>query len=199
MPATVTEAGANLADEIGLAQLSMGLLAGRLGVKTPSLYKHVDNMADLVHRIAILSANELGDALRDATQGRAGSEALTAAAHVMRTYVKTHPGRYAAANRAQPAGPDDELTPAMNRLLGSLSAVLHGYHLDPNQHVHALRMLRSMLHGFATLEVNDGFRFDTNVDDSFTWMLTLIDHGLQHLPVPATHGRLQRAVAQPTR
>jgi hypothetical protein len=36
-----------------------------------------------------------------------------------------------------------------------------------------------MLHGFATLEVEGGFRFDTDVDDSFTWMVDLIDHGLQ--------------------
>ena len=56
--ASVTEAGAALADEVGLDQLTMGLLAQRLGVKTPSLYKHVDNLADLVHRIAVLAMVE---------------------------------------------------------------------------------------------------------------------------------------------
>ena len=178
-PASVTEAGAMLADEIGFAQLSMGLLAERLGVKTPSLYNHVDNLADLIHRIAVLAATELGDALRDAIQGRAGSDALIFAAQAMRAYVKEHPGRYAAGNAVQPAGPDDPLTTAITRLLGSLSAVLRGYQLDPAQEIHALRMLRSMLHGFATLEVEGGFRFDTDVDDSFTWMVDLIDHGLQ--------------------
>ena len=34
-----------LVDEIGFAQLSMGLVAERLGVKTPSLYKHVTSQA----------------------------------------------------------------------------------------------------------------------------------------------------------
>jgi hypothetical protein len=116
--------------------------------------------------------------VRDATQGRAGSDALTAAAQAMRTYVNQHPGRYAAGNGVRPTGPDDPLTPAINRLLGSFSAVLRGYQLDPSQEIHALRMLRSTLHGFATLEVEGGFRFDTDIDDSFTWMVTLIDHGL---------------------
>src|ERR1700712_1474819 len=106
-----------LADEIGFAQLSMGLLAERLGVKTPSLYKHVDGLADLVHRIAVLAATELGDALRDATQGRAGRDALIAAAQAMRAYVKIHAGRYAAANNGRPTGPDDPFVPAANRLL----------------------------------------------------------------------------------
>jgi len=178
-PASVTEAGAMLVDEIGFAQLSMGLVAERLGVKTPSLYKHVTSQADLAHRIAVLAMTELGDAIRDATQGRAGSDALTAAAQAMRTYVKEHPGRYAAGNSARPTGPDDPLIPASNRLLASLAAVLRGYHLDSSQEIHALRMLRSMLHGFATLEVAGGFQIDTEVDDSFTWMINFIDHGLQ--------------------
>ena len=178
-PASVTEAGATLVDEIGFAQLSMGLVAERLGVKTPSLYKHVTSQADLAHRIAILAATELGDAIRDATQGRAGGDALAAAAQAMRTYVREHPGRYAALNSARPDGPDDPFTPASNRALSSLSAVLRGYHLDPAQEVHALRMLRSMLHGFSTLEVAGGFQYDTDADDSFTWMITFIDQGLQ--------------------
>ncbi|WP_327422402.1 TetR/AcrR family transcriptional regulator [Streptomyces sp. NBC_01230] len=178
-PASVTEAGATLVDEIGFAQLSMGLVAERLGVKTPSLYKHVTSQADLAHRIAILAATELGDAIRDATQGRAGGDALAAAAQAMRTYVREHPGRYAALNSARPDGPDDPFIPASNRALSSLSVVLRGYHLDPAQEVHALRMLRSMLHGFSTLEVAGGFQYDTDADDSFTWMITFIDQGLQ--------------------
>src|SRR5450755_266927 len=178
-PASVTEAGAMLVDEIGFAQLSMGLVAERLGVKTPSLYKHVTSQADLAHRIAILAATELGDAIRDATQGRAGGDALAAAAHAMRTYVREHPGRYEAVNSARPDGPDDPFIQASNRTLGSLSAVLRGYHLDPAQEIHALRMLRSMLHGFSTLEVVGGFQIDTDIDDSFTWMITFIDQGLQ--------------------
>jgi AcrR family transcriptional regulator len=201
-PATVTEAGAALADEIGFAQLSMSLLAERLGVKKPSLYKHVDSLADLAHRIAVLAMTELGDAIRDATQGRADSDALAAAAQAMRTYVKEHPGRYAAGNGARPTGPDDPLIPASDRLLGSLAAVLRGYRMDPSQEIHALRMLRSMLHGFATLEVAGGFQIDTDVDDSFTWMINLIDQGLQAttatrtpsapLPRPGHHRRVQR-------
>lgn len=181
-PASVTRAGATLADEIGFSRLSMGLLAQRLGVKTPSLYNHVDNLADLVHRIAVLAAAELGDALRDATQGRAGRDALTAAAQTMRTYVKQHPGRYAAGNATRPTGPDDPLTTAITRLLGSLSAVLRGYQLDPSQEIHALRMVRSMLHGFATLEAEGGFRFDTDIDDSFTWMIDRMDQALRSEP-----------------
>ncbi len=96
----------------------------------------------------------------------------------MRTYVKEHPGRYAAANAAQPTGPDDPLIAATTQVLASLSAVLRGYQLDPSQEIHALRMLRSIIHGFTT-EASGGFRIDTDVDDSFAWMVNFVDHGLQ--------------------
>jgi AcrR family transcriptional regulator len=180
-PAIVTEAGSALADEVGFAQLSMGLVAERLGVKTPSLYKHVASQADLVHRIAVQAANELADNIRDATQGRAGSEAFTAGAQAMRRYVKDHPGRYAAGNAARPAGPDDPLTAALDRVLASWAAMLHGYRIDAGQEIHALRMLRTMLHGFATLEAASGFRIDADVEDSFTWMVAFVDRGLRSL------------------
>ena len=178
-PASVTAAGAALVDEIGFASLSMGLLAERLGVKTPSLYKHVSSQADLAHRIAVLAMTEVSEAIRDAIQGRAGSDALAAGAQAMRMYVREHPGRYAAGNAARPTGPDDPLIPADGRVIASWAAMLRGYRLDSSQAIHALRMLRSILHGFATLEAADGFQIDTDVDASFTWMIDFIDHGLQ--------------------
>ena len=177
-PASVTEAGGALVDEIGVENLSMGLLAERLGVKTPALYKHVTSQADLAHRIGVLAMTELADAIRDAIQGRAGSDALAAGAQAMRTYVREHPGRYAAGNAARPTGPDDPLIPGIERVLASWAAMLRGYRLDPSQEIHALRMLRSVLHGFSTLEAAGGFQIDASVDDSFTWMINFLDHGL---------------------
>jgi AcrR family transcriptional regulator len=191
-PASVTEAGAGLVDEIGFASLSMGLLAERLGVKTPSLYKHVTSQADLAHRIAVLAMTEFSDAIRDAIQGRAGRDALAAGAQAMRMYVREHPGRYAAANAARATGPDDPLIPADGRVLASWAAMLRGYQLDSSQEIHAMRMLRSILHGFATLEAAGGFQIDTDVDDSFAWMINFIDHGLQATTATRTRSALAR-------
>lgn len=185
--ASVTGAGAALADEVGFPRLSMGLVADRLGVKTPSLYKHVGGQADLAHRIAVLAADELGEAMGDAVRGRAGSQALAAAAAALRTYVTHHPGRYDALNSARPTGPDDPLVAARQRVLAPLAAVLHGYHLPEAQKIPALRMLRSVLHGYVTLEASAGFQLDTDVDDSFAWVVDFVDHGLHAAADPGTH------------
>ncbi|WP_284756970.1 WHG domain-containing protein [Curtobacterium flaccumfaciens pv. flaccumfaciens] len=178
-PATVTEAAATLADEIGLAQLSMSVVADRLGVKAPSLYKHVDGLGDLTRRIAILGANELGDALRDAMQGRSGRSALEAAVQTVRRSVQEHPARYQAAVGVRPTGADDPLAVALGRTLASFAAALRDYPLDPADEVHALRVLRSVLHGFATIEASGGFQMDTDVDASAAWMVDFLDRGFR--------------------
>ncbi|WP_327205490.1 MULTISPECIES: TetR-like C-terminal domain-containing protein [unclassified Rathayibacter] len=170
---------ADLADELSPAHLSMSVVADRLGVRAPSLYKHVDGLADLTHRVAVLGATELGDALRDAMQGRSGGDALAAAARTVRTYVREHPGRYAATIGATPTRPDDSLTSAREHALRSFAAVLHGYDLDPGQQIHAIRMLRSTLHGFAALETSNGFPMSPDVEESSAWMVDFIDRGLR--------------------
>ncbi len=178
-PRVVTDCAADLADEIGLPHVTMGRLADRLGVRAPSLYKHVDGQEDLRRRIAERALLELGDALRDALQGRAGRDALAAAATTVRAFVREHPGRYAATVRLDATGPDDPQTAAGDRVLGSLSAVLAGYDLDPAETIHALRMLRSLLHGFAVLEAAGGFQMEASVDDSFAWLVGFLDRGLR--------------------
>ncbi|CUR58822.1 Transcriptional regulator, tetR family [metagenome] len=177
-PAVVVAGAASLADEIGLENLTMGRVAERLGVRTPSLYKHIDGQADLNRRIAVLAMTEIGDALRDSLQGRAGRDALSAAAHTVRTFALEHPGRYAATTGGSSTDPADPFVVAGARVIESLAAVLAGYRIEPGEQVHALRMLRSLLHGFALIEAAGGFQFDTDIDESFEWLIDFTQRGL---------------------
>ncbi|MET8572318.1 WHG domain-containing protein [Streptomyces sp. NPDC004783] len=172
-------AGASLADEVGLARLTMGLLAERLGVRSPSLYKHVGGQEDLVRRIAALATAQAADAVGTAVQGLAGRDALAAALHAFRTFVIDHPGRYAATTGMEPTGPDDPMALATQRLFEVFRAVLRGYGLEESDTDHALRMLRSLCHGFATLEAASGFKWRTDIDKSFEWLIAFTDRGLR--------------------
>jgi AcrR family transcriptional regulator len=177
--AEVVAAGAVMADEAGLDAVTLAALAGRLGVKPPALYKHVDGLGDLRHRIAALAMSEFGDALRDALQGRAGLDALTALFTVLRGYAARHPGRYSATTGAEFRGPDDPLLTASVRVIGSISAVLSGYGIAPGETDHAIRSLRCMIHGFASLQAADGFQWGNDPDESFDWMIRFVDAGLR--------------------
>jgi AcrR family transcriptional regulator len=181
----VVAAAAELIDEIGYHELTMGLLAQRLGVRAPSLYKHVDGLADLQHRVATLAMTQLGDAVRDAMQGRAGRDALTALLTATRAYVTAHPGRYTATIGAEFTGPDDPLLAASARVIDSIAAVLRGYGVGEVEMVHAIRTIRCTLHGFAALQASNGFQWSGDPDETFDWMIGFIDRGLRAIRTPA--------------
>jgi AcrR family transcriptional regulator len=182
----VIAAAADLADEAGHDQLTMALLAQRLGVQTPSLYKHVQSLDDVRRRVAALAMTELGDAVRDAVAGRSGRDALAGLATAFRQFVTQHPGRYATTVGSRFAGPDDPLLAASGRLLNAIAAVLRGYDVRPEEMTHALRTLRSLLHGFTTLQVADAFQWAGDPDDTFAWMIDLVDRALRDPDRPAS-------------
>jgi AcrR family transcriptional regulator len=174
----VVASGAELADEAGIGSVSLAALAGRLGVKAPALYKHVDGIGDLQHRIATLAMTELGDALRDALQGKSGADAIGALFTALRSYIDEHPGRYAATTGAQFQGDDDPLLAATARVIDSVRAVLSGYGIPPEDLDHAVRMLRCMIHGYALLQAANGFQWSNDPDESVAWMIRFVDAGL---------------------
>jgi AcrR family transcriptional regulator len=157
----------------------MSQLAERVGVRTPSLYNHIINQEDLNRRIAALALVEAADAISAGIQGHTGRDALAAAARAFRTFVLTHPGRYAATIGVDPVGPDDLIAVAGARLVDSLTAVLQPYGIGPHDMEHALRALRSFFHGFATLEAAHGFQWPIDIEDSYEWLIALVDRGLR--------------------
>lgn len=174
----VVASGAELADEAGIGSVSLAALAKRLGVKAPALYKHVDGIGDLQHRIATLAMTELGDALRDALQGKSGVDAIGALFTALRSYIAEHPGRYNATTGAQFQGSDDPLLAAATRVIDSVRAVLSGYDIQPDELDHAVRTLRCMIHGYALLQAANGFQWSNDPDESVAWMIRFVDAGL---------------------
>jgi AcrR family transcriptional regulator len=90
--ADVVQAAADIADERGYRQLTIGLVAARLGIRAPSVYKHVSGLAELQHQLATQAMSELGDAVAAAVAGRAYRDALAGLARACRDYVAANPG-----------------------------------------------------------------------------------------------------------
>ena len=180
----VVISGAELADEAGIRAVNFSALSERLGVKAPALYKHVDSIGNLQHRIAILAMTELGDALRDALQGKSGAKAIAALFTAVQSYIDEHPGRYSATIGAQFQGPDDPLLAAATRVIDSLGAVLSSYGIPPEERDHAIRMLRCTMHGYAVLKASNAFHWSNDPDESLAWMIRFFDAGLTKVGVP---------------
>ena len=171
----VVAAAAALADADGLQQLTLARLAVALGIRTPSLYAHVDGLDDLRTRLGVRGARELTAALQLAAAGRAQGDALRAIALAYREYAHAHPGTYAA---MQIASGNEEFQAAGAEVVGLIVAVLRGYALEGEPAIHAVRAIRSALHGFVSLEREGGFGLPINIDDSYDNLVAMLDAGL---------------------
>lgn len=165
-PDRVIEEAARIADEEGWDRLSFASVAARLGVKLPSLYKHVPSLAALKDGVSTIATRELAATMATAAAGRAGGEALHAVAHALRSFATDHPGRYASTVPAPRPGDDDHIAAAADAV-HTLEATISGYGLAPDDTIHAIRAVRAALHGFVSLEQSGGFGLPEDVDVSF--------------------------------
>ena len=179
----VVQEAEDVADEVGLNNLTLAAIAPRLGVQMPSLYKHVAGMGALQRLVSIRAKNELADVFARAAAGKAGAQALTAMFRACRTWAKDHPGRYAATVRA-PAVTDDEGIEAGNAVLEIVLAGLAGYHLVGDDAIDAVRALRATLHGFITLDQAGGFGLPADVDRSFDRIIFSLAQTFSTWPPP---------------
>jgi AcrR family transcriptional regulator len=162
----VVAEAAKLADEAGPDHLTLAALAARLGVRQPSLYKHIASLDSLQQLIAKQAKAEFADVLGRAAIGRARDDALVTMAHAWRAWALDHPGRYQIGQRAPAPGDADHLAVA-DRFVAVIAAVLAGYGLDGDDAIDAVRAYRSALHGFVSLEASGGFGMPVSVDRSF--------------------------------
>jgi AcrR family transcriptional regulator len=165
-------------DQHGWHQLSMAQLAARLKIKTPSLYNHVDGVTGLRRMLALRAAALLDDAMVRVTVGKSGDAAVRAMAQAHREFLKTHPG-LAEATVAAPPKKDRVWTEASDRVVKTCLLVLQGYGLGQEDALHALRGIRSAVHGFTMLERNGGFGLPLDVDQSFEWMVGALIDGIR--------------------
>ncbi|HEY2260090.1 MAG TPA: TetR-like C-terminal domain-containing protein [Solirubrobacteraceae bacterium] len=173
----VVTAAAELADTESLEAVTLARLAHRLGVRSPSLYGHIAGLDDLRRRLGARGARELAGALTVAAAGRSRLAALRAVAETYREYARSHPGTYAAMQRA----PDDdsgEAASAGRELVAVIVAVLDGYALRGDEAIHAVRVVRAALHGFTLLESEGGFRLPISLEDSYQRLIGVLDRGL---------------------
>ena len=177
----LTQAAAELADEVGFENVTVSALARHFGVKDASLYSHIRNAHDLRVRVAVQALAELADRVAESLMGRSGKDALVAFANAYRTYAREHPGRYTATQMA--LDPDTAATSAAGKHSEMTRALLRGYDLWEPDQTDAIRMLHSTFHGYVSLETAGAFHHTPRpVDASWSRALDALDSLLRAWP-----------------
>ncbi|WP_198949974.1 TetR/AcrR family transcriptional regulator [Kineosporia sp. A_224] len=208
-PAAVVAEAARVADEARDARVPLATVADRLGVRLPSLYKHIAGAEGLRRGLGRLAAEGLRAALDEAlgvldaedTRDDADTDAdgaapagasarsrrLTAVATAYRAWAAERPGLYLALATA-PHPDDPEHAAAVAAVTQRLVEVVVLYGASGDDDVlDGVRLLRSALHGFASLEGTGGHGVPDAVDRTFARLVALLDAGLAApAPQPAT-------------
>jgi AcrR family transcriptional regulator len=166
----VIDAASRIADKEGLDAVTPARLGAVLGVKPPSLYKHVDGIDDVRRGLALLGLREAEARLQRATVGKSRDDALLSLARAYRQFAKDRPGLYAASLRAARLG-EKEIAKAGEAVLGIVLAVLTGYNVSGNDALHAVRGFRAIIHGFVSLDAAGGFRLALDLDESLSRLI----------------------------
>jgi AcrR family transcriptional regulator len=171
----VVDVALRLVDEEGPAALTLAAVASRAGVATPSLYKHVRNLAELRALMSVRIIDELAERIGGAVLGRSADEAIRALMMAWRDYVLGHPHRYSALDQA----PVPMVAQAGERLIDIMLAALRAYGLEDSEAIHAARCLRAAMHGFAVLEAENAFQLPEKLDETYGLLVHMVVAGLR--------------------
>jgi len=177
----VVQAAVDLLNAEGVGALSLSRLANELGIKTPSLYNHVDGLDGLQRELELLNARLLADRFSEAAIGKSGPELFMDVSQAFREYVKEYPGLYMSTLRSSSTQQvlDENLQHEEARMMKVGLAVMASLGLQGEDAIHGLRAFRSVVHGFATLEVAGGFGLPQDCDESFRRLVLALVAGLQ--------------------
>ena len=170
----VVLAAAEIADRDGLEALSLASVASALGVRSPSLYSHVDGLAGLRRQLSIHGSALLASELTECVGGLESGRALRVIAEQLRSFARRHPGLYDSFLPAPTIEQDPEVAAALARPVEVVGSVLVEMGVDPSTVVPLIRALRASVHGFVHLELRGGFGLPDDIDDSFATTVDLV-------------------------
>ncbi len=175
---TIIAAAAVIADADGLENVTLAAVADRLGVRKPSLYNHLNGLPELRGELAIWATRQLTAKISQAAIGKAKSDAIAAIAAAYRTFAHQRPGVY----RAIVSSPDRNnrhLQAAIEDMMQVITIILEPYNLGTEGSIHAVRGLRSLMHGFVSLEAAGWFAAAVDRDESYIQLINTFLDGIE--------------------
>ncbi|WP_318502829.1 TetR-like C-terminal domain-containing protein [Bacillus sp. T3] len=108
--------------------------------------------------------------MSEAIIGNEKEAAITAIANRYVAFARNHPGTYEATIRTPDQG-DGEYKYAAEEVVKLILNVIYEFGLEDDDAIHAVRGLRSLLHGFASIEQKGGFGMPIDLDGTLQFIV----------------------------
>ncbi|WP_337133836.1 TetR/AcrR family transcriptional regulator [Priestia megaterium] len=174
----VIQTGENLANREGFYAVTIASLAKELNVRPPSLYNHIKGLEELRKELALSGLQQLYHLLKSAVEHASREDAVYRLSKAYVSFVRKSPGIYEATATVAPRIQDEEVQKASDNILFLVLDVLKPYQLPENEALHAVRSLRSILHGFSSLEHKGGFGMSLSTDETLDFLIRTFALGL---------------------
>ena len=179
---TIIETARLLIERDGVESLSLGKLAEELGIKAPSLYRHIANKNALLHAVIEQTYLNMFQAYDDAMEEPSDDpvDQLVILSLAQRNFAHQNPNTYmlayTTANPELKSNPDMLLEKAIS--IQQIMTQISG----EEKSLPALRGSLALTHGFITLELNGQFRRGGDLTAQFTEIVHAYLRGWQQEP-----------------
>lgn len=178
---TVVQTAADMADRNGLSSVTLKTLSEELGIKSPSIYKHIPNGLDGLHRELMLYGWRSVEAVMvKAAVGKSKDDAMYAISCAFRDFVKAHTGLFEAMQWYNMYVSDETLQ-ATEKIVDLLFQVLDGYKLSEKNKVNTVRTFRAFWQGYSSIECHNGYGNSQSIDESFDFAIKILLKGISEL------------------
>ena len=178
----VISRAAQLANDVGLENITLKALANDLNIQPPSLYYHISGLDDLKKELMIYGWLQMEDQILEAVAGISGYDAIEVICREFVKYATTNPGVFNAMlwyNKFE----NDEANNATKKLFSVVFKVFSSLNISQEDSEHLMRTFRSFLEGFALLVNHNAFGNPISINDSLDLSLKVLIAGMRTLEI----------------
>lgn len=176
----IIETSAYIANNVGLDNLSLKIIAEELNIKSPSLYNHIRSLDEIKQRLMVYGWKQMEEKMLDSAVGVSGYKALKNMCYAFYDYATNNKGVFTAMlwyNKYENAQKENATT----RLFSMLFKVMKSLDISDDNINHIIRTLRGFLEGFSLLVNNNAFGNPISIKESFDLSLEIIMNGIKSL------------------
>ena len=152
----VIATASKIADENGLHNVSLKIVAERLKIKTPSLYNHIENLDDLLREVAHQGMRTMNERMEKIAIGKSGKTAIKAVSIEYLNFRIEHPGVYETIQWATWNGSETTMQ-IFGNYLSLLKTLILSCGTEDEQVEDILNILTGVIHGYTTLQLRYAF------------------------------------------
>lgn len=169
-----------LVNKVGIEHITLKMLADNLGVKSPSLYNHINGLDDLKEQLMIYGWKQTEQRILHTVIGMSGYDAIRAMCYAFYDYATENPGVFDVMlwyNKFQ----SDEMEMATSELLSIIFKITKSLNLPDDYCFHLIRTFRGFLEGFFLLVNNGSFGHSLPIMTSFDISINILIAGIKSL------------------